>query len=362
MTCIKTPQWNANNFDKSSEFPEVIETNSDTDSDAEQISKMVSSDTGKSGVKNILVEMETLLMRTKLLVRLKSLNNFDIENAKCEGYLPFVCDNLIVGFVSPCVLLHLQQFKSVIKINEDCVKFQDNINSESSRSLAINKIMMELRIKGVFSNALMGWRNECYEIRNKFEDPTLFRLERAASPLMGVRKYGIQINGFVRHKKLGTSLWFQQRSLHKPTWPGMMDNFVGGGITEGLGVKETAVKEAAEEAGIDSEFASKMVPAGSVSFLHRTERGIHPNTEFVFDLELPDHFVPRNTDGEVGSWTLVPLASVPDVICSEKFKITSAPVAIDFLIRRGFLQPDKEILDHLNIPLDTLYKHSNLLQ
>ena len=82
---------------------------------------------------------------------------------------------------------------------------------------------------------------------------------------------------------------------------GMMDNFVGGGITEGLGVKETAVKEAAEEAGIDSEFASKMVPAGSVSFLHRTERGIHPNTEFVFDLELPDHFVPRNTDGEVRS-------------------------------------------------------------
>ena len=78
------------------------------------------------------------------------------------------------------------------------------------------------RIKGVFSNALMGWRNECYEIRNKFEDPTLFRLERAASPLMGVRKYGIQINGFVRHKKLGTCLWFQQRSLHKPTWPGIL--------------------------------------------------------------------------------------------------------------------------------------------
>ena len=68
----------------------------------------------------------------------------------------------------------------------------------------------------------MGWRNECYEIRNKFEDPTLFRLERAASPLMGVRKYGIQINGFVRHKKLGTCLWFQQRSLHKPTWPGIL--------------------------------------------------------------------------------------------------------------------------------------------
>ena len=93
-------------------------------------------------------------------------------------------------------------------------------------------VMRELRDRGMFCSALRGWRDECYEIRNRFQDPALFSLERAASPLLGVRKYGIQINGYVRHSGLGLCLWLQKRSVLKPTWPGMMDNFVGGGVTE----------------------------------------------------------------------------------------------------------------------------------
>ena len=183
----------------------------------------------------------------------------------------------------------------------------------------------------------------------------MFRIERAASPLFGVRKYGVQINGYVRHAVLGMCLWLQQRALTKPTWPGMMDNFVGGGVTEGLSVMETAVKEAGEEAGVEPSLAANLVPVGSVSFLHRTDRGIHPNTEFVFDLELPEDYVPVNTDGEVGGWTLVPVHHLLDIVTSDKFKITSAPVVIDFLTRWGYLEPDQQLLDLLHVPLDKMY-------
>ena len=58
---------------------------------------------------------------------------------------------------------------------------------------------------------LVGWRAECYEIRQSLSQPSLFSLERSASPLFGVRKYGVQINGYVDHSQLGLCLWLQKR-------------------------------------------------------------------------------------------------------------------------------------------------------
>lgn len=41
-------------------------------------------------------------------------------------------------------------------------------------------------------------------------------------------------------------------------------------------------------------------------FFFESERGLFPNTEFVFDLELPADFVPSNSDGEVETFELLP--------------------------------------------------------
>ena len=116
----------------------------------------------------------------------------------------------------------------------------------------------------------------------------------------------------------------------------MLDNFVGGAVSEGTTVLDSAVKEAKEEANVPLELALQLQPAGSVSFFHQSDRGIHPNTEFVFDLELPQQFQPLNNDGEVESWQLVPVEKILGIICQpDLFKITSSPVVIDWLIRRG---------------------------
>jgi len=74
---------------------------------------------------------------------------------------------------------------------------------------------------------------------------------------------------------------------------------VSGGLSVGFGIRETAIKEAAEEASIPQELAEKIVSAGCVSFFFESERGLFPNTEFVYDLELPMDFVPVCNDGEV---------------------------------------------------------------
>lgn len=42
--------------------------------------------------------------------------------------------------------------------------------------------------------------------------------------------------------------------------------------------------------------------AGCVSFFFESERGLFPNTEYVYDLELPLDFIPFNADGEVSEY------------------------------------------------------------
>ena len=51
----------------------------------------------------------------------------------------------------------------------------------------------------------------------------------------------------------------------------------------------------------------------SIRFFFESERGIFPQTEFVFDLELPIDFKPENNDGEVDEFTLVKAADVSKI-------------------------------------------------
>lgn len=66
-----------------------------------------------------------------------------------------------------------------------------------------------------------------------------------------------------------------------------------------------------------------------------------PNTEFVFDLQLPLNFIPQNADGEVQKFELLTASECIERILTAKFKTTSAPVTLDFLMRHGFVTPDK---------------------
>lgn len=179
---------------------------------------------------------------------------------------------------------------------------------------------------------------QCYDV--KAGHKALLKMDRSATCLFGIRNYGVDINGYVRHPKLGLCIWLQQRSDTKQTWPGKWDNMVGGGLSVGYGIEETAVKEAAEEASIPSDLVKNIVSAGCVSFLFESSRGIFPNTEFVFDLELPVDFKPTNADGEVQAFQLLPAKECLEKVFSPEFKTTSCPVVIDFLIRHGVITPE----------------------
>jgi len=46
------------------------------------------------------------------------------------------------------------------------------------------------------------------------------------SGLLGVKQYGVHMNGYVKTKDGEYKLWIAKRSLTKATYPGMLDNMV----------------------------------------------------------------------------------------------------------------------------------------
>ena len=85
-------------------------------------------------------------------------------------------------------------------------------------------VLQELREGG----ALTGWRSESYPVLTSFHSEPLALVERAAAVHLGIKAYGVHVNGYVRGPS-GIELWVATRSKDKPTWPGRLDHIVAGG-------------------------------------------------------------------------------------------------------------------------------------
>uniref|UniRef100_A0A2M4APQ8 Putative thiamine pyrophosphokinase n=1 Tax=Anopheles triannulatus TaxID=58253 RepID=A0A2M4APQ8_9DIPT len=302
---------------------------------------------------------------SRLLKLAQKFNCFYLNGLRKGECRPFVVDGHQVGLVSQNVIEQLLKYPEVFHIRapehgkQNIVELNPAFRDYNTRSQQVDRILREFREQGLFV-ALKGWRDECYDVKSS--TGSLLKMDRSATCLFGVRNYGVEINGYVRHPTKGLCIWLQQRSDTKQTWPGKWDNMVSGGLAVGYGVHETAVKEAAEEASIPDHLLKNLVSAGCVSFFFESERGIFPNTEFVYDLELPEDFVPDNSDGEVQNFQLLPVDECLERVFKPDFKTTSCPVVLDFLIRHGIITPENEInftqvIELLHVPLQSLYTY-----
>jgi 8-oxo-dGTP pyrophosphatase MutT (NUDIX family) len=183
------------------------------------------------------------------------------------------------------------------------------LKTESEKTEAVERVLIDMREKKYFKK-LDGWRNEHYFVRSRFSQAPLFRIERAAHTILGIKSYGCHINGYV--KKGGKYfMWIARRSKTKQTYPNMLDNFVAGGLTAGLTAVECAIKECQEEAGLGYDLASRLKLVNAISYAYLNNKGrVNNEGEFVFDIKLPKDFVPKNTDGEVEEFYLMDIDQV----------------------------------------------------
>ncbi|KAJ8257243.1 hypothetical protein GJAV_G00183500 [Gymnothorax javanicus] len=279
----------------------------------------------------------------KALQRLRKMDNFNLPGSCRAQCLKLEVDGVQVGWIPPSVAPFLRRFPQVFTAPQGgAVSLCPSLDSYSRRSEAVHDVIKMLREENHFS-CLRGWREEKYKVSARFYDSPVMWMERSATCLFGVKRYGIHINGYTRAADGKLSIWVARRSPTKQTYPGKLDNLAAGGLAVGCSVRETLIKECEEEACIPASISETARPVGTVSYTYEDEEGVFAESQFVFDLELPESFRPRIGDGEVQDFYLYSIEQAREALVSEDFKPNSAMVLLDFLIRHSFIQPDSEL-------------------
>ena len=267
------------------------------------------------------------------LDHIRACNNFDPS-----GFVPFEVGGMRVGWVRHDHARRLRDFPRTFSVGDRQVALAPGLDDFESRSAAVESVIRRLSEAGETGR----WRDEPYPVTPSRGTPPVLRVDRSACPFLGIRAFGVHMNGYVRRRD-GLHMWVARRAVDKTNYPGMLDNMVAGGQPLGLGLMENLVKECAEEAGIPEALARQAVPAGVIAYDHQFEDGVKPDWQYCFDLDLPADFVPVAADGEVGEFMLWPIERVAATVRETfAFKFNCNLVIIDFLIRHGLVDPDSE--------------------
>jgi 8-oxo-dGTP pyrophosphatase MutT (NUDIX family) len=276
---------------------------------------------------------------------IRSCNNYDPARA-----VPLLTGNDRIGLLRHDNAEALRRFPDVFAVEDDKVRLL--VRGVEKASQAVDAVVDAL----VAEHRVPKWRNETFDVAPRWGASPVFRLDRGAVPFFGTRAYGVHLNGYRREGDT-LSLWVGRRAPDKKVAPDKLDNLVAGGVGNGHGLEDTLLKEGEEEASIPTGLTKRSLPVGVVSYRMETALGIRDDVLFVYDLEMPADFVPKNQDGEIVHFELMPASAVVErVRTTNQFKFNVNLVILDFALRHGLLRPDDpEYLDvatGLHRPLD----------
>ena len=216
-------------------------------------------------------------------------------------------------------------------------------DTPSERSAAVAPVLARLRDRGV----IPGWRDELFPVNSRYGEPPALLVERAAASLLGVRAYGVHINGYVcadeARPHAPTHLWVARRSATKPTFPNALDHLAAGGLPANMDPGVCAIKECEEEASVPAALAANALVSASTVTYNSDYRGCcKRDVLFCYDLRLPSDFQPKPNDGEVESFALVSIDEACRLVAETKeFKPNVALVLVDFFVRHGIVTPEE---------------------
>ncbi len=198
------------------------------------------------------------------------------------------------------------------------------------RSAALEALARQLAEAG----HVRGWRNELFAVTPALEAPALAVVERAAARFLGLLTFASHMNGVVRGEQV---FWISRRSPAKAVDPGMWDNLVAGGMPHGSDPLATLVRECEEESGIPAALARGVQAHGRIEVLREIPEGVQWEHVYIYDLELPADFIPRNQDGEVAEHRRIDPAALLAIMSAGTMTVDATLVTLDALRRRGWL-------------------------
>lgn len=244
--------------------------------------------------------------------------------------VPFVVAGRAVGSVD-CGHLHaLTAWPAWLRVGGEQVEL---IADEPDVALAT--VNASLRHAGL----VRAWRDEFFALLDPQTGHRLARMERAACRFWGTLTFGAHANGYLANAQgRPTHLWIARRSASKATDPGLLDNLIGGGVSDGQTPQQTLLREAWEEAGLSPhQLGSTQV--SSVLRLHRdVTEGLQLEDLYCFDLLLPPGLQPVNQDGEVAGFKCLPVQQALLEAAGSGMTVDAALVTLDFALRHRLLE------------------------
>jgi len=249
-----------------------------------------------------------------------------------ERFVPLLMGETRVGLVRRDNAAVLKRFPLAFNVDAETVHIVAP-GDATAVSGALDEVVEELVEEGIVSK----WRNEVFTVAPRWGETPLFSLDRGAVSFFGVRAYGVHLNGYL-HDDGQLKLWIGRRNPTKLVAPGKLDNLVAGGIGGGMGAAETLKKEAEEEASIPDALVAKAHAVGAITYKMEVPQGLRDDVLFLYELEVPAGFEPRNTDGEIVEFMLMEAGAVlARVRDSDDFKFNVTLTVIDFALRHGLL-------------------------
>ena len=257
------------------------------------------------------------------------------NNVSWKDYIPLSLGGKDLGRVHRHIAEVLCDAKLLLETNQ-ILHLNNERPDVDGRTLQLRTILHHLIEKKFIAKE----RFEAYSVATSFKDSPVALADRALIPALGFVAYGVHCNGYVKNNS-GIHLWIGKRSKDRATDPSKYDHMIAGGQPHGLTALENLAKEAKEEASVPAHIIERARSVGCVSYAREQPNGIRRDVLFVFDLKCPDDFIPRNEDGEVESFRLMPAHEVLRLIhATDEFKFNVNLVLIDFFIRHGFIQSD----------------------
>ncbi len=262
--------------------------------------------------------------------------------ARTPSFVRFDVDGVAAGYLSAARAERLTQFPRVFVVDATTVRFVPALATAQARSAAMAEVAEALAAAG----ELTAWRDERYAVRASFDAPPWFMMERAAARWFGIRTWAVHVNG-VAGESPGQRLWFARRSAKKSIDPLRFDTLVGGGIAGQESVALAMQRESWEEAGIAEALAATAHAAGHLRVTHNAADGLQRETIFVYDLALPEGFIPDNQDGEAIEHRSLTLDESAALIArdtgSDATTLDACVVTLDYLLRQAAFAIDGEM-------------------
>ncbi len=253
-----------------------------------------------------------------------------------DGFLPWMLEGERLGSLRREWAAELRRWPQRFRIEADRVDWIGVPADLSGRTECLAEVVETLVGEGVVG-CLHG---ELYGVTPGPRDQARCLIDRAAVPWFGVRAFGQHLNGFVK-TATGVELWIGRRAADRRVYPLHLDNLVAGGLPHGVPLADNLRKECREEADIPPDLADRAVAVGAVTNCRDSSLGLKPDVMYCYDLELPEAFEPRCTDGEVEAFYRLPVAEVARLVRETgDFKLNCNLAIIDFLVRHGLLSQD----------------------